>query len=313
LLVTLCGDPSSRTYSSSLEVSVDIPSFTNYLVERELRASTIKTKVSLIKVLAKRSGNLWDLDKVTEVIKKANWGNRRKNNASYAYRDWCRWKGFDYTYTNYKERDQPLPYIPSEKELDQLIASCNSYYASFLQMMKETAFRPGEVQLITINDIDFERGVVTLNKPLKNSRPRQAKLSDKLLAMIKRIASGKATLDHIWDRSYNTMHRTYYTKRKQLTDKLQNPNFMKITFKTFRHWKATMEYHRTKDILYVKQLLGHKRIENTLIYTHLADFEEDDQYIVKIVSTIEEFTNLLENGFEYVSDYQNKKILRKRK
>jgi len=30
-----------------------------------------------------------------------------------------------------------------------------------------------------------------------------------------------------------------------------------------------MEYHRTKDILYVKELLGHKNINNTLIYISL--------------------------------------------
>ena len=222
-------------------------------------------------------------------------------------------KGFDYTFTNYKERDHLLPYIPSEKELDQLIAACNPYYASFLQMMKETAFRPGEVQLLSLNDIDLERGVVTLNTPLKGSRPRQAKLSDRLLAMIKRTSDGLSITDVIWSRSYNTMHRTYYNKRRQLSEKLQNPNFMKIPFKTFRHWKATMEYHRTKDILYVKQLLGHRRIENTLIYTQLVNFEEDDQYTVKVASTLDEYTNLLENGFEYISDYQDKKILRKRK
>ena len=38
-----------------------------------------------------------------------------------------------------------------------------------------------------------------------------------------------------------------------------------------------------------------------------------DEYTVKVASTIKEFTNLLENGFEYVSDYEDKKILRKRK
>ncbi|MGD0977760.1 MAG: methyltransferase domain-containing protein [Candidatus Bathyarchaeia archaeon] len=47
----------------------------------------------------------------------------------------------------------------------------------------------------------------------------------------------------------------------------------KIHFYTLRHWKATMEYHRTKDILYVMKLLGHKNIANTLIYTQLVEFE----------------------------------------
>lgn len=74
-----------------------------------------------------------------------------------------------------------------------------------------------------------------------------------------------------------------------------------------------MEYHRTKDILYVKELLGHKNIQNTLVYTHLVSFEEEDAYIVKVASSIEEFTVLLESGFEYVSDYGDAKVLRIRK
>jgi hypothetical protein len=94
---------------------------------------------------------------------------------------------------------------------------------------------------------------------------------------------------------------------------LGNPRLMKIKLKTFRHWKATMEYHRTKDILYVKELLGHKNIQNTLVYTHLVSFEEDDAWVVKVASSIEEYVALLESGFEYVSDYNEVKVLRKRK
>jgi integrase len=52
-----------------------------------------------------------------------------------------------------------------------------------------------------------------------------------------------------------------------LATKLQNPRLLRITFHTFRHWKATMEYNRTKDILYVMKLLGHRCIKNTLVYT----------------------------------------------
>jgi hypothetical protein len=44
---------------------------------------------------------------------------------------------------------------------------------------------------------------------------------------------------------------------------------LKISFVTIRHWKGTMEYHRTKDILHVKQLLGHKQIQNTMFYINL--------------------------------------------
>lgn len=67
-----------------------------------------------------------------------------------------------------------------------------------------------------------------------------------------------------------------------------------ITFKTLGHFKATMEYHRTKDILHVMSLLGHKNIRNTLVYTHLVKFENDEwicrvatqrtEYVVCVVS-----------------------------
>ncbi|MDP2855803.1 MAG: site-specific integrase, partial [bacterium] len=78
-----------------------------------------------------------------------------------------------------------------------------------------------------------------------------------------------------------------------------------------RHGFATRLYHQTRNILLVKQQLGHRRIETTLIYTQLIDSNEE--YVCEIASTLEEFTKLLESGFEYISDFDGKKVLRKRK
>ncbi len=73
-----------------------------------------------------------------------------------------------------------------------------------------------------------------------------------------------------------------------------------------------MEYHRTKDILYVVKLLGHKNIKNTLIYTQLIDFG-DDEYVCKTARTIEEAKQLIETGFEYICEMDGVKLFRKRK
>jgi hypothetical protein len=75
---------------------------------------------------------------------------------------------------------------------------------------------------------------------------------------------------------------------------------------------ATMEYHRTKDILHVMRLLGHKNIKNTMRYTQLVDFGEQD-YTVKVAWTLEESVKLLEAGFQFVCDYEHAKLFRKPK
>jgi hypothetical protein len=54
-----------------------------------------------------------------------------------------------------------------------------------------------------------------------------------------------------------------------------------------------MEYHRTKDILYVMKLLGHKNIASTLIYTQLVEFE-GDEYCSAVASSVEEAKKCIE-------------------
>ena len=97
--------------------------------------------------------------------------------------------------------------------------------------------------------------------------------------------------------------------------KLQNPRISQITFHTFWHWKATMEYHRTKDLLHVMKLLGHKNIKNTMIYTQLLPFQEDEQFICKVAENTKEACQLIEDGWEYVTgEYSDSgKIFRKPK
>jgi len=78
-----------------------------------------------------------------------------------------------------------------------------------------------------------------------------------------------------------------------------------------------MEYHKTKDPYYVKQLLGHKSLQNTEVYINLeqAIFSErdDSEYTTRIAKTVKGARTLLEAGFEYVTDMNGYKLFRKRK
>ena len=88
-------------------------------------------------------------------------------------------------------------------------------------------------------------------------------------------------------------------QRKSIARKLQNPRIKLVTFRSLRHFKATMEYHKTKDILHVMRMLGHKNIKNTLVYTHLIECG-DDEYVSKVARNAEEAGKLIEVGYEYV-------------
>jgi ribosome-binding ATPase YchF (GTP1/OBG family) len=73
-----------------------------------------------------------------------------------------------------------------------------------------------------------------------------------------------------------------------------------------------MEYHKTRDILHVMNLLGHRNIESTLVYTQLISFESDE-YHSAVANTVEEARKLLEQGFDYVCQKEDVMLFRKRK
>jgi len=126
------------------------------------------------------------------------------------------------------------------------------------------------------------------------------------------VAEGEGTGDNVFGVNSNLMRRNYSKQRKPLAAKLKNPRMLQITFHTFRHWKATMEYHKTRDILHVKEILGHRSLDNTMKYTQIISFK-DDEYSVRIAHTEEEACQLLETGYDYVCDYETNKLFRKRK
>lgn len=64
------------------------------------------------------------------------------------------------------------------------------------------------------------------------------------------------------------------------------------------------------------RFLGHKNIKNTLLYIQLAEvlFEEaTDQYTVIVASNVKEASELIEAGFEYVTEMDGVKLFRRRK
>lgn len=266
----------------------------------------------LMKRLVNLGANLWMPETVKDVLAKQRaWTESYKMLVVYAYESFLKMEGLSWQRPNYKQ-GEAFPFIPTEAELDQLISACGKKVGTFLQGLKDTGADPGELAALQWIDINMERRTVQI-RPVKGHNARVLSVTHQF---VDRLAQLPKTSERIFKQE--NLEECFWAQRKRAASKFANPRLLKISFTTFRHWKGTMEYHRTKDILYVKKILGHKRIDNTLKYIDLEAmiFEaSDDQFHVKVASTIQEACALVEVGFEYVTGEYNDggKIFRKRK
>ena len=304
------GPPLTELGTSALGAIVN---YSLWAAKTGYRRSTIEASVRALKSISKHV-NLLSPQQTLSYLSTLDVTESRKEKLATDLQRFYQYKQILFSPPTYK-RIQRLPFIPLETEIDAIISGCGKKTACFLQLMKETGIRPGEAWNLRWIDLDTERKCVSI-LPEKNSNPRQLPVSNRLISMLNNLPR---KYSYIFRNpsvdSVPHLHRfreVYREQRKRMASKLQNPRLEEITFKTLRHWKATTEYHRTKDILHVMQLLGHENIQNTLVYTHLVNFGTED-YVCKVAKTIEEAQLLIENGFDFVTDVQDAKLFRKRK
>jgi integrase len=285
-----------------------------WLKKQGYSEATIEGKSKLLKIMVKRGAVLFDPESIKDTIAKQPWSLGRKANAVDSYSTFLKMIGGKWQAPRY-EGIHKIPFIPTENELDQIISGCSNRYSTFLQLLKETAARSGEAWQLRWTDLDPVTKTIRIT-PEKGSNPRIVRLSQKLFNMLE--AYPKNYGQNIFsnpNQSLDNYRDGFGDQRKRITHKLKNPRIQQITFHTFRHWKATMEYHKTKDILHVKHVLGHKRIENTLMYIQLAEelFKGEIEYVSRVAKSEGEACLLMEAGFDFVCDFNGNKLFRKKK
>lgn len=127
------------------------------------------------------------------------------------------------------------------------------------------------------------------------------------------IQSNDFSMDSKLFPSSDVISNTYCRLRTSIARKLHNPKLRKMRLYDLRHYYATNLYHNTKDILLTKERLGHRNINNTLIYTHLVQFDSEDNYHSATAKDTNKAQKLIEHGFEYVTTFNDLMLFRKRK
>jgi len=207
-----------------------------------------------------------------------------------------------------------LPRIPLESEIDLIISKSSLKLSTAISISKDTGLRPVECMNLRLRDLDLNKGAV-YPATAKHGSPRVLKLKPKTVTMLRNYLATRhiEINDNLFSYWTPEKYGDYFrTARNKIAKKMNNETLKTIRLYDLRHYFATMLYKKTNDLLFVAQQLGHRNIRNTMIYTQLIQFENDD-YICKVSQTVERDKELIENGFEYVTERDGLKIYRKRK
>jgi integrase len=238
-----------------------------------------------------------------------------KKQLVFAYDKYVKTHGLTWERPKYIPR-RKMPKIPQEAKINYIIANASPKLRTAISMSKDTGLRPIELMRLKLKDIDLDERAV-YPETAKHGNPRVLKITEKTLLMLTEyIARANIQPNQRLFANWRPIDYSKYFRiaRNKTAKKMSDPSISQIRLYDLRHFFATMLYHRTNDLLFVKQQLGHKSIETTLIYTQLLQFEKDDNYTCKVAQNVEQATELIENGFEYVLTTPNQLMLfRKRK
>jgi site-specific recombinase XerD len=141
-------------------------------------------------------------------------------------------------------------------------------------------------------------------------------MTGQLMAMLNTLPNNSKFVFHVDDADPITnldhFRQVFDRQRKKVAERLEDPRIMQIHWHTLRHFKASVFYHQTRDILATMQMLGHKNIRNTLIYTHLIDWKSDE-FVSKVATSQKEITELIEAWFDFILQKDGLAYFRKRK
>ena len=286
----------------------------NILVKMENEGKsdyTIESTTKALRCLAKHA-DLNNPESIEHFIAKYSCSNSYKRNLCVAYKKYADYYKIQWQMPKYRPDERHIQ-IPTKEKLEMLIAYSGFKMSVKLMLSMECGLRPIELCRLKPNDIDIEQRLV-YPTTAKHGSARVLKISLRLQETLQQYISRNKIqpndkLFNITPRDYSKMFRV---TRNNLANKVNDPSLEKIRLYDFRHYFATTLYAKTRDILYVKQQMGHKSIDNTLVYTQLLNLNEEE-WTCKTAKTVEEATALIENGFQYVDTMDGIKLYKKRK
>lgn len=168
-------------------------------------------------------------------------------------------------------KDKKLPMVMNHKECKDIFrAPVQLKHRVLLSFLYSGGFRAQEVSRMKIADVDSGRMMVHVKRS-KYNKDRYVPLSPSILVGLRKYFKECKPKEYLFNGQkpgspLSVAGMNFALSQAKKKCKLQKS----ITLHTFRHSYATHLLEFGVDIVTIKELLGHARIETTMVYLHVA-------------------------------------------
>ena len=191
------------------------------------------------------------------------------NAIKYFYRDVL--KNYDKIDIKFAKRSLRLPVVLSREEINKMINILSNFkHKLLISLSYGSGLRVSEAINLKIKDIDFDELTIHI-KGGKGNKDRITMFPESIRSGLREIAAAKRGSDYLFisERGGKLAERT---AQKIFENSLKKAGIKKdATFHSLRHSFATHLLENGVDVRYVQELLGHRNIRTTQIYTHVTN------------------------------------------
>ena len=169
------------------------------------------------------------------------------------------------------KHDNKLPVVLNHKECKALFnASELLKHRVLLSLMYSAGLRAREASRLKLGDIDSGRMMIHIRKS-KYNKDRYVPLSPMILNGLRKYYYACRPVEYLFNGHEPGTPLSVRGMQWALREAVKKCKLQKrITLHTLRHSYATHLLEYGMDIVTIKELLGHERIETTLVYLHVA-------------------------------------------
>ncbi len=190
----------------------------------------------------------------------------------YGMRYACKLRGIPYQHFSLPviERNDKLPVVLNASEVKALMQACELLkHRLLIGLCYGCGLRCAEVRQLHIADVDTERAMIHVHQG-KGNKDRCLPMGTMLQRGIRSYINAEKPRQFLLEGNNG---EAYSQRGAQwaISQAVKRAGIAKeVTLHTLRHTYATHLLEQGINILTIKELLGHARIETTMIYLHIA-------------------------------------------